>query len=328
MLPILITLGVVVLALVLLNLKTSRPDGDYLGKIHPYRKLMMHIMPTRNESVVYYDTHARIDHVESYLEEVNKRFHADMTHLLVGCIAVAFKKTPTMNRFVVGRRLYQRKSLWLTFSMKRQKLNRKAKLSAVKRRIDEQETFYGMCKALNESIAVERSDKKTYLDKELSLLSRIPRPVLKLGVGFLRWLDYYGLLPGGFIKNDAMYTSAFAANLGSLGMNAGYHHLYEWGTASMFIMIGRAEERALVEDGEVVVRKVLPLRFSYDERVDDGLNAGYGIKGMVDAIEHPYEMLGCINPDGSDDYPLGSPPETKEAPAHEAPLAAKSLLTS
>jgi hypothetical protein len=312
----------------LLNLKTSRPDGDYLGKIHPYRKLMMHIMPTRNESVVYYDTYARVDQLEAYLEAVNKRFHADVTHLLVACIAVAFKQSPSMNRFVVGRRLYQRRSLWLTFSMKREKLNRKAKLSAVKRRIDDNETFYGMCKALNDSIAVERSDKKTYLDKELGLLARVPRPVLRVGVALLKKLDYYGLLPGSFIKNDAMYTSCFIANLGSLGMKAGFHHLYEWGTSPLFAMVGRAEERALVEDGKVVIRKVLPLRFSYDERIDDGLNAGYGIKAAVDTIENPFKMLGCLAADGSDDFPLGAPPDGSGVSQDDALLAKKSLATS
>jgi len=314
MVEFLIVLGSLVVLLSLLNLKTSRSDGTLIAKLHPYRKLLIHIMPTRNESVVYYDDYVKVAELERYVKDVNERLHVDYTHCIVAAIANGMKKAPTMNRFAVGRRLYQRKGIWLTFSMKRQKLGKKAKLSAVKREVPESQTFFELVTGLNENIKVERSDAKTYQDKELGLLSKIPRPVLRIGVKFLRWLDYYGLLPADFIKNDAMYTGCFAANLGSLGMNAGFHHLYEWGTCPLFLMIGRTEERVFVENGEIVVHKVLPLRFTYDERIDDGLNAGLGIKGVVDALEHPYELLGCVKTDGSDDHPIGDPPDSKPIP--------------
>lgn len=323
----LIIIGVVVLVITLLTLKTSRSDGEYLGKIHAYRKMLLYIMPTRNESVVYYDDHVVADELERYLAEVKGRFHVDMTHAIVAAVAAGMRKTPSMNRFAVGRRLYQRKGVWVTFSMKRQKLNRAAKLSAVKREIPESQTFKELCDALNENIKVERSDAVTYTDKEVGLLSRIPRPILKVGVSFLKLLDYYNILPADFIKNDAMYTSIFAANLGSLGMRAGFHHLYEWGTCPLFLMIGKTEERVFAENGQVVVKRVIPLRFTYDERVDDGLNAGHGIKGVVDVLENPYAFLGCVAADGSDDHPIGRPGEAKAA-AVEARLQASKTVSA
>ena len=90
----------------------------------------------------------------------------------------------------------------------------------------------------------------------------------------------------------AFYTSGFIANLGSLKMKAGYHHLYEWGTCPLFLMLGKVEDRAMVEDGEVVARKVLHIRFSFDERVDDGLNAGKGINALRRILEDPYRYFG------------------------------------
>ncbi|MGM0577926.1 MAG: 2-oxo acid dehydrogenase subunit E2 [Myxococcota bacterium] len=304
----LIVIAAVAAVLLLLNLKTSRPDGTHIGRVHPYRRLMQFIMPTRNESVVYFDEYVVADRLLEYLQEARKRFHVDVTHCLVAATARAFHENPTMNRFAVGRRLYQRDGIWISFSMKRQKKGRKAKLSAVKKRIDPgEETFYGFCQRLQESIEVERSGKKTYQDKEFALLNRIPRPVLRLGVRALKTLDYYNLLPKSFIENDAMFTSLFIANLGSLGMKAGYHHLYEWGTSPLFMMVGAIEERAIVEDGEVVARKVLPIRFTFDERVEDGLNAGIGIRTALAILEDPFRHLGCLAEDGSDDHPIGEP---------------------
>ena len=41
--------------IVIAHFKTSRADGILVGKVHPYRRLMWFVMPTRNECVVYYE---------------------------------------------------------------------------------------------------------------------------------------------------------------------------------------------------------------------------------------------------------------------------------
>jgi hypothetical protein len=98
----------------------------------------------------------------------------------------------------------------------------------------------------------------------------------------------------------------FVANLGSLDMAAGFHHLYEWGTCSAFLMAGKIEERPVVRDGRIVVVKVLPIRWTYDERIDDGLNARYALRAAERALENPYEFFGCLRDDGGDARPLDS----------------------
>ncbi len=285
-------------------LSSDRPDGELIKGVHPYRRLMAHIMPTRNESVVYFDTFARADKLVEYIKQAHAKFGADMTHALVGATAIALAENPRMNRFLAGRRLYQRKGSFVTFSMKRQKLGREAKLSAVKLEMLQGETFRGLCDRINGHVEVERSGKKTSADKEFDLFNMMPRLALDAAVGAFRALDYLNVLPRFFIEGDAMYTSLFVANLGSLGMAPGFHHLYEWGTCPLFMMVGQLEQRPLVEDGQVVVRTVLPIRWSYDERIDDGLNARFGIDSCNRVLESPFESLGCLADDGSDATPL------------------------
>lgn len=308
----------VVLALItLLTLKTSRSDGELVGKVHPYRKVMLHIMPSRNESVVYYDDYVVADELLRYLEIAKARFGCDMQHAMVAAVAHAMRTNPSMNRFIAGRRLYQRKGVWITFSMKREKLNRAAKLTAVKREVGDNDSLKDLVEAINANIKVERSDAVTYTDKEVGLFAKIPRPVMVVAVKLFKLLDYYNLLPASFIKNDGFYTSLFIANLGSIGMKAGYHHLYEWGTCPLFMMVGHLEERAFVEDGKIVTKRVIPMRFTFDERVDDGLNAGHGIKAAVSALENPFQIFGCAAADGSDDHPIGKVPAAKAAVLEE-----------
>jgi hypothetical protein len=209
-----------------------------------------------------------------------------------------------MNRFSVGHRLYDRKGRYITFSVKRQKLNKKAKISAVKIGIPEGSTFRDLVTKINEKIGVERSSKVTYTDKELNLFLKLPRPLLSAGIRFFKWLDYFNLLPGSFIHPDPMYTSVFVANLGSLGMRAGFHHLYEWGNCPAFMMVGKIEDRPVVEEGKVVVQKTLHVRWTYDERIDDGLTSKFGMAAAQRMLEDPHTNLGCLKEDGSDARPL------------------------
>ena len=273
----------------------GRPDGDLVESIHPYRRMLPYMMRGRNESVVYYDDPVKAENLLDYIARANKHFHLDITHCLVAACRNALWENPRMNQFVMGRRLYRRKHESLTFSMKRQKMDKEAKLSAVKLRVDDRnESFRELVERMNSHIQEERSDKDTYTDKELGIFTQLPRPILDAALGTLRWLDFHNLVPGAFIDNDGFYTSIFIANLGSLGMNAGYHHLYEYGTCPLFLMVGKIEERAVVEDGKIVVRKILPLRWTYDERIDDGLTSKYGMQSMREALENPDEAFGPL----------------------------------
>lgn len=274
-----------------LTFRTARPDGRVV-KVPPFRRLMFFIMPTRNESVVYFESAVRAEKLEAWLASLPPELGAHVTHALVGAVNVALAENPRMNQFVSGKRLYARNGRYITFSMKRKKLDAKAKLSAVKLRMQDGESFDQLCTRINGDIAVERSGKKTAADKEYELFDLLPNPVLRLAQKALVGLDQLGLLPGFFIEGDGMYTSIFIANLGSLDMAPGFHHLYEWGNCPLFMMVGRVEERPVVQDGQVVVGRVLPMRFSFDERVDDGLTARDGIRTAIRILEDPERWLG------------------------------------
>ena len=120
------------------------------------------------------------------------------------------------------------------------------------------------------------------------------RPLLEGAMSVVRWADYNNLLPKSFIENDGFFTSMVIANLGSIGMAPAFHHLYEYGTCPLFMMVGRIEDRPVVVDGKVVAQKTLPIRWSYDERIDDGLTSKYGMASARDALENPIEAFGAL----------------------------------
>lgn len=302
-------LGASALLFVLLCFKSSRPDGK-VEKVHPYRRMVPIIMRSRNESVVYFDTEIRTEKLEEYLSKAKEAFGANVTHLAVAGASIALMHTPTLNRFIAGRRVYRRKGRWITFSMKRQKKNRAAKLGVVKLEMDDSQTFRQLVERINGKINHERSGKKTSMDKELALFGLVPTVVLRVLFKAFLALDYFGLLPGWFMRDDGMFTSVFIANLGSIGMKPGYHHLYEWGNAPIFLMFGAIEDRVIVEDGAMTPARILPIRVSYDERIDDGMTAQAGMDILGKVLGDPERWFGGLDGDGppmSEINPMGSP---------------------
>ncbi len=67
-------------------------------------------------------------------------------------------------------------------------------------------------------------------------------------------------------------------------MEAGYHHVWEYGTCPMFAMMGRIKER---HDGV----RVMSCRYTYDERIEDGLYAGISLALVKEGLENPTKLL-------------------------------------
>jgi hypothetical protein len=78
-----------------------------------------------------------------------------------------------------------------------------------------------------------------------------------------------------------MYASIFVANLGSVGLEAAYHHLFEWGNCPIFAAIGRVREEVTPQG----TRKVCTVRYTFDERIEDGLYCAHALGKLQARLE-------------------------------------------
>lgn len=288
--------ALVVVLWVLAEAKTSRPDGT-LVRIPTFRRMLLAVSPQKKDAVVYFDAAVDATKLLAWLPNARETLDANVTHAVVGAANIGLACSPRMNRFVVGQRIYHRGARFVTFSMKRTVLGpggevQNAKLATPKLEMRDGESFADLCARINGSVSEQRSGKETATDKEYKLFDMLPRPVLSMAAKLLPLLDHYNLLPAFFIHDEALYTSMFVANLGSLQMGPGFHHLYEFGNCPIFLMVGKLEERVVAVDGVPEVRTILPLRYTYDERIEDGMNAKFGMEAMVRVLEDPERWLG------------------------------------
>jgi hypothetical protein len=267
-----------------------RPDGDLVRDLPPTKQIMPYLMRGRNESAVYFEQQIAMRRADEYVRAFNEVHPATpitVQHLVMWSIVQVLDRYPTMNRFVVGGRLYQRRDIWFSYSAKRS-LKGESPLVVIKRRFDPDEPFVEMVAAMQRQLGEERFGAGlSTSDREIGLIMKLPGLGRRLVMAVGRLADALGLLPRSFIESDPLYASAFFANLGSLGMDACYHHLYEYGSIGIFGVIGRPTTDPDSPTSGPERRRTMTLRWTFDERCEDGLVAGYALKRCKQILEDP-----------------------------------------
>ncbi len=262
----------------------KRPDATLVRDLNAMRRFMPYVSPRRNDSLFYMSQDIRVDVAFEFLKKKNKDRPRNrpitLFHLYLRAVSVAISVRPGVNRFVKAGRLWQRDGVWMTFSAKR-KLIDGAPMITIKRRFSpESESLDEMVDATYEHLKAGRAGKQTTSEKEMKLLLRLPGPLIRIVLAILRLADHFGLLPRKMIDADPLYTSVFLANLGSINYPAGFHHLWEYGTASLFGVMGKVERGA---DGG----RKFTAAWTYDERIEDGLYSQYALGMIRDGVENP-----------------------------------------
>jgi hypothetical protein len=294
-----------------------RADGDVVRGLPNTRRVMPYMMRTRTESVVYFEYEASLVKTDRFISDWNQAnplHRIDAFHVFAWAVREAITRNPSMNRFVAGGRLYQRKGLWFSYAVK-QKLETGAPLVVVKRRVDTDETFGEMVVGIQEVQASTIGPERSTVDRELGLLLAFPSFVRRVIFAALRVLDRFGMLPGAFIEKDPMYTSVFLGNLASLGMPAIYHHLYEYGTCGMFCAMGRPATDAGSPTSGPDRRRSMTMRFTFDERCEDGLAAWFTLRRIKQVLEDPQGSGIAIEA-----LPVGTAAVESDVPQEMAPV--------
>jgi hypothetical protein len=267
-----------------------RPDGRLARDVPPFRRIMPYIMRTRNEAAVYLDREVDLTKTLAFIEAWNRvrpQQRITVFHLFLYASVQSLHSRPRLNRFVVGGRIYERDGIWISYSTKKS-ISDDAPIVAVKRKFDPAWSFEQMVEVLYGDIRQSRTDEKNHVDKELGIVLRLPGFLLKWLVKLQMWADSVNLLPGAFIHNDPLYSSLFIANLGSLKMDSAFHHLYEYGNIPLFAAIGRTQTVPYVDaEGKLATKSVCHIKFTLDERVEDGLYGANSIAYAMKILEDP-----------------------------------------
>ena len=273
----------------------KRPDGTLIRNLHSFRGMLPFLMRNRTESIIYFEQEIDVTETLAYVKNHNKSTDdrsQKMTvfHVFLCAFVRAIALRPQLNRFISGYRYYQRNELSVNFVAKKT-LTDDAQEINVKIAFDPKETLESLAARVNLFVNKAKSVEGNINSSETDFLMKFPRSILRLIMWGFRVLDYWNLAPASMIRVDPMYSTLFLTNLGSVGIDAPYHHLFEWGTNGVFAAIGKIKKvHTMNREGEVITRDVVKLTYTLDDRLSEGIYCARAIDMIKNFVENPAEL--------------------------------------
>ncbi len=268
----------------------DRRDGTLLRDIDSMHIIMPMIYPNRCDNEAFISERIDLTNVDAYIAKRNAEnpvFKFTLFHLIVAAILKVIVLRPKLNRFIANKNLYQRKELSASFVIKKQ-FNDASEEGMAFIRANGDSTLDTLREDLYKQIThVKKGGTDSTMDA-MEFLKKLPRFVVKFFIALMRWCDRHGIVPKSLIASDPYYASVILSNLGSIKLRSGYHHLTNWGTTSLFVVVGEMKKRPFYDDeGNAEFRNSVDLGLTIDERLADGYYYSKSVRMLKYILEHP-----------------------------------------
>jgi len=253
----------------------DRVDGRKIRTLAPMAQITAFFQVERNTCSNLFEESFEITNIERYIRQKRKEGLTDfgLTHVLLAAYVRGLCKFPQLNRFISGQKVYSRGEDIQYCMVVKKEMTLDSPDTSIKVHLNRRDTAEDVYNKLNAAIEEVKATQEldSSLDSLIAYLNLIPSVVLKFVVWLLKLLDYFGLLPKFLLELSPFHGSLFFTSMGSLGIKPIYHHLYDFGNLPCFGAFG-CKRRALElqEDGSVVQKKYIDVKFVLDERIVDG----------------------------------------------------------
>ena len=261
-------------------------DAYRVWDVQPIQQFMTDLLGDRvaNEAVCKFDID--MEALDAYIAKKNAEnpeFKYTFFHVFCAALGRSCADRPRMNYFIRNGHYYERKEISFTAIAKKQKADG-AEEGMIIMKYDKNSDLSPVDQ-MHESICKQvyniRKSEDSHDDttKIMQTLVNLPRPIYRLVMRTILRLDRKGKLFKDFVDANPYSKTCFISNLGSIKMDAEYHHLANFGSNSFFAIIGKKEKKPLFkDDGTFEMRDYLPVSFTIDERIGDGVYFANTIK--------------------------------------------------
>ena len=271
----------------------DRRDGTLLRDIDSMHYIMPLMYPNRCDNEAFISEQIDLTNVMAYLKKKNDddpAYRYNFFQVMVTAVLKTITLRPQLNRFIANYNLYQRNEVTAAFTIKKifSDDGDEALAFLHSKPTDNIDSIHD---EIYRQVSYVRHEGKDPSTKSMDALQKLPL-FLKKGLGAgARFLDRHGWMPQSVIATDPFQSSVVLANLGSIKLHAGYHHLTNWGTTSVFCIIGEMKKRPFFDDeGNVDMRMSVDIGLTIDERLTDGYYCAKTIRLIKKLLECP-ELL-------------------------------------
>lgn len=278
-----------------------RSDGKKVKGMGIIDKAEPFFMPQRIDAVNYTTVKIKCDTIDEFIARERKNgISYSYMHIIMAAIVRILYIRKKLNRFIMRGSIYQRNTISISMDIKK-KLEDDGEQVCLKMFFTGRESIEEVKKIVDDEIAKNLQESEVHsTTKAAGKLTNLPDFLFRWTMAFVRFLDKHGLLPKALIKASPFHTSCFLTNLKSIKLNYIFHHLYNFGTTTIFISMGKEQVEPYVENNkELKIAKMLTMGVSLDERVADGLYMGKSLRLFSDMIKNPDNLKTSLPDDGT-----------------------------
>ena len=266
----------------------DRREGRRIKSLPAMNYITPYIMKVRADSQNHFEDVIDITNIEHYLDKKHREGYTDMTllHVLLAAYVRVIAERPGLNRFISGQRIFARDNIECVMTIKKE-LTIESPDTCIKVEFDPRDNIFNVYKKFQKTALAAINDA-TDFDNTAKALVKLPGLILRGAVALLRGLDYVGLLPKALLKVSPFHGSMIITSMGSLGIPAIYHHLYDFGNLPIFISYGSIfSADAIKRDGSRERHHFVTLKVVTDERICDGYYYASSFKRLKRYLQHP-----------------------------------------
>ena len=268
----------------------DRKDGKYVKPTDSIHAIMPYIYDKRTEAEVYTQVKIDITKLKEFIDIKNKTLkNRKITyfHAITTAVAKTIYNRPYLNRFISGKRTYQRNELSIAFVAKN-KMSDEGEERLIFLRIKNNMTLDDISKIIWGDVEKTRSSGTNDMEDALKVLTKLPRWLLRIVIRFIKWLDFHGWVPKALSSGDVNFATVLLSNLGSIKSPSCYHHLNNYGTNSIIGTIGTVRtEYELDNKGKIIAKEYVDIGLTIDERIADGFYFAKSIKLFEYILNNP-----------------------------------------
>ena len=268
----------------------DRKDGRLLRDIDSMHLLMPMLYPGRCDNEAYMSERIDLTKTEAYIAKRNAEkpvFKFTVFHIIVVAILKVLTLRPKMNYFIANKNMYEHNDVSASFVIKKVFKDESSEGMAFIHAKPEDD-IDSIREDLYRQITHVKKGGTDASSDAMDFFKKLPRFIVKFCLWIFRILDRLGLVPSSLIKTDPYYASVILSNVGSFKIKSGYHHLVNWGTTSVFCLIGEIKKRPFYDgEGNVDFRSSVDIGLTIDERLADGYYYSKSVRMLKFFIENP-----------------------------------------
>jgi hypothetical protein len=271
----------------------DRYDGWRVRNVDAVFSVIPYFLRTRMDSQNFFEESINIDPIEDFIKQHKEDIpNLSIMHVFMAAMVRLISQRPHLNRFVIWNKIFARNHMNFSIAVKRS-LCDEGEETLIKPSFQPEDTLEDVVrKVIKEQMDNQQVGQKNTSDILSKILGYLPDFLLRTVVFILLHLDKVGLMPKLINKASPWHCSMFLTNIGSIGIESIYHHLYEFGTCSLFLAMGKkTRKHSLDKEGSLSPHKSIQIKFVLDERICDGYYYASSMRLLNKILSDPAILL-------------------------------------